>query len=431
MLLASVVAPGTALAGRAGGTDRWRSRHRPSSGRRPARTRSSPASPSACRATISRRAARRVDVTFALHRAKAKTRKGVFVTVTGGPGTSGIAAADSYTEALDPADRPRLRHRLLRPARDRPVAAVPVPRCVARLLHVAAHADARERERASPTPMTRGPTPRTASPRAASIRGCCRSSRRARRSRTSRRSGSGSRPTSSTSTARATARNTRRPTPPPTRPTCNSLLLDGPVDLTLTGFEYYDEGADALDDVLAMTLDRCTHDADCRRDVVGRDGLAGYDELAATLRGGPLPYCVRRRDRARSKRARSGWAISRPRPPATSTASSTGCCSSARSRGPRAAGCSRSRGWPTSRSARTPRRSRRSRTTRGRTPCSTASSAWTTTTARGRPSSGRGRTSRPAPPRTSPTSGSGASSTATCRAPTGRSTRRPRPDPTT
>ena len=74
----------------------------------------------------------------------------------------------------------------------------------------------------------------------------------------------------------------------PTR--LHSLLLDGPVDLTLTGLEYYDEGADAYDDVLTMTLDRCTDDAACRRDVVGRDGLAGYDELAATLRDGPLPY---------------------------------------------------------------------------------------------------------------------------------------------
>ena len=30
-------------------------------------------------------------------------RLGAFVTATGGPGSSGIAAADSYTDALDPA----------------------------------------------------------------------------------------------------------------------------------------------------------------------------------------------------------------------------------------------------------------------------------------------------------------------------------------
>ncbi|HEY7464728.1 MAG TPA: hypothetical protein VH987_09905, partial [Candidatus Limnocylindria bacterium] len=42
------------------------------------------------------------DVTFAIQRATRTPRKGVFVTITGGPGTSGIASADSYTDALDP-----------------------------------------------------------------------------------------------------------------------------------------------------------------------------------------------------------------------------------------------------------------------------------------------------------------------------------------
>src|SRR3954471_3163468 len=44
-----------------------------------------------------------VDVTFALHRATATTRLGVFVVATGGPGTSGIAAADRYVAMFDPA----------------------------------------------------------------------------------------------------------------------------------------------------------------------------------------------------------------------------------------------------------------------------------------------------------------------------------------
>jgi len=42
------------------------------------------------------------EVTFGLLRATERPRKGVFVTVTGGPGTSGLAAADGYTEAFDP-----------------------------------------------------------------------------------------------------------------------------------------------------------------------------------------------------------------------------------------------------------------------------------------------------------------------------------------
>jgi pimeloyl-ACP methyl ester carboxylesterase len=39
------------------------------------------------------------DVTFAIKRA-AKERKGVFVTITGGPGSSGLASADDYTSAF-------------------------------------------------------------------------------------------------------------------------------------------------------------------------------------------------------------------------------------------------------------------------------------------------------------------------------------------
>ncbi len=101
MLLASVVAPGTALAGR-----------RPApvlAVKAPPVVRQVPCADSIFTCVTIRvprdhfaSGGLTLDVTFALHRAKAKTRKGVFVTVTGGPGTSGIAAADSYTEALDP-----------------------------------------------------------------------------------------------------------------------------------------------------------------------------------------------------------------------------------------------------------------------------------------------------------------------------------------
>ena len=40
------------------------------------------------------------DVTFAIKRA-AKVRRGVFVTITGGPGTSGLASADDYTSSFE------------------------------------------------------------------------------------------------------------------------------------------------------------------------------------------------------------------------------------------------------------------------------------------------------------------------------------------
>ena len=44
---------------------------------------------------------RTIPVTFAVLPASG-VRKGMFVTATGGPGYSGIASADSYTEAFDP-----------------------------------------------------------------------------------------------------------------------------------------------------------------------------------------------------------------------------------------------------------------------------------------------------------------------------------------
>src|SRR5262245_42858360 len=44
---------------------------------------------------------RTIPVTFAVYPALG-TRKGMFVTATGGPGYSGVASADSYTSAFDP-----------------------------------------------------------------------------------------------------------------------------------------------------------------------------------------------------------------------------------------------------------------------------------------------------------------------------------------
>ena len=48
------------------------------------------------------------------------------------------------------------------------------------------------------------------------------------------------------------------------------LILDGTVDLTLTGFEYYQEWAQAFNDVLVMTLEACNADEEC--EVWGADG---------------------------------------------------------------------------------------------------------------------------------------------------------------
>ncbi len=62
-----------------------------------------------------------------------------------------------------------------------------------------------------------------------------------------------------------------------------SLILDGAVDLTISGTEYYAEGYRAFDSLLVKTLAACTADPACRRDVVGEDALAAYDRLAGAL----------------------------------------------------------------------------------------------------------------------------------------------------
>jgi pimeloyl-ACP methyl ester carboxylesterase len=67
------------------------------------------------------------------------------------------------------------------------------------------------------------------------------------------------------------------------------LILDGTVDMTLTLFDYFEEQAQAFNDVLVMTLEACNADEECAADM-GQDALAVYDELAAQLADGPRPF---------------------------------------------------------------------------------------------------------------------------------------------
>jgi pimeloyl-ACP methyl ester carboxylesterase len=67
------------------------------------------------------------------------------------------------------------------------------------------------------------------------------------------------------------------------------LILDGPVDLSLTGLEYFEEQATAFSEVLGMTLEACAEDAACAEDL-GGDPAGAYDRLAARLATGPLTF---------------------------------------------------------------------------------------------------------------------------------------------
>jgi pimeloyl-ACP methyl ester carboxylesterase len=67
------------------------------------------------------------------------------------------------------------------------------------------------------------------------------------------------------------------------------LLLDGTVDLTLTGLDFYASQATAFNTSLEMTLEACNADVACTADM-GTDALAAYNDLAAQLKKAPLPF---------------------------------------------------------------------------------------------------------------------------------------------
>ena len=67
------------------------------------------------------------------------------------------------------------------------------------------------------------------------------------------------------------------------------LILDGTVDLTLSGFEYYVQQAQAFNDTLVATLSACNEDPACAEQMNG-DAIAAYDALAAKLRKNPISF---------------------------------------------------------------------------------------------------------------------------------------------
>jgi pimeloyl-ACP methyl ester carboxylesterase len=67
------------------------------------------------------------------------------------------------------------------------------------------------------------------------------------------------------------------------------LILDGTVDLTLTGFDFYAQQARAFNDVLVMTLEACNADELCAA-AMGDDAVTLYDVLASHLREEPQTF---------------------------------------------------------------------------------------------------------------------------------------------
>jgi pimeloyl-ACP methyl ester carboxylesterase len=68
-----------------------------------------------------------------------------------------------------------------------------------------------------------------------------------------------------------------------------ALVLDGVVDLTLTGPQFLRDQTQAFNDVLVATLEACNADKRCRKDV-GRDAIKAYDQLAQKLDRAPVEF---------------------------------------------------------------------------------------------------------------------------------------------
>ncbi len=67
------------------------------------------------------------------------------------------------------------------------------------------------------------------------------------------------------------------------------LILDGTVDLTFSGTEYYAQQAQAFNDTLVATLSACNDDPACLEQSNG-DAIKAYDKLALRLSKGSLSF---------------------------------------------------------------------------------------------------------------------------------------------
>ena len=67
------------------------------------------------------------------------------------------------------------------------------------------------------------------------------------------------------------------------------MLLDGTVDLTFDGINFFAQQAQAFNDTLVSSLSACNDDPACRRDMLG-NAVRGYDQLASQLSRGPISF---------------------------------------------------------------------------------------------------------------------------------------------
>ncbi len=227
------------------------------------------------------------DVTFGIQRAKG-TRLGTFVTITGGPGSSGLASADSYTDAFDSAitdhyDIVFLDQRGV--GRSHPIGCPtatgvyyssttdpgdPAQRAAVGAAASGYVADCLKEAHADPAEL-----PYYATGQAVEDLEAFRQYLGVDKIDLYGES-YGSQYVQTYAAAHPDH--------------VAALFVDGPVDLAIDGIPYYVEAARAFDDALAATLADCRAHPSCRADTVGGDPAAAYAALQKQLDGGPLTF---------------------------------------------------------------------------------------------------------------------------------------------
>ncbi len=226
-----------------------------------------------------------IGVVFAVLPAPGE-RKGMFVTAVGGPGASGLAAADSYAAALDPSIRERFDLVFFD---QRGVGASGGVQCAsAAATYYRSDAQAKTPEQESATvAAARAFAEECVAEMADSSLLPYLSTRQAVEDLEAFRKAIGHPKlwlygeSYGTQFAQAYAH------AHPDR--LAGLILDGTVDVALSGLEFLAQEAQAFNDVLIMTLEACNADPDCAADV-GGDAVSVYDSLAARLAESPVTF---------------------------------------------------------------------------------------------------------------------------------------------
>jgi pimeloyl-ACP methyl ester carboxylesterase len=228
---------------------------------------------------------RTIPVTFAVLPANGR-RQGMFVTVTGGPGTSGIAVADWYTAAFDPSLPRRFdivffdqRGVALSGGLSCPEAAVKFYRADGRAETPAQEAALKGAARAFSQACVR----EMGNPDILPYLGTGQAVEDLERFRQIIQDERFWLYGESYGTQYAQTYAARH------GDHLAGLILDGTVDLTLDGFEFYAQEAQAFNDTLVATLNACEDDPACRAALSG-DPVAAYDRLAARLEHRSLPF---------------------------------------------------------------------------------------------------------------------------------------------